>query len=58
MVQYLENALKYNRVSEWKSGSEKLRMFFDGRFEVQSRKRAEIPKSRHVALIPILPICD
>jgi len=29
MVQYLENALKYDRVSGWKSGLERLRMFFD-----------------------------
>ncbi len=41
MVQYVENALKYNRVSGWKSGLERLRMFFDAAPSVRSKEKAE-----------------
>jgi hypothetical protein len=41
MVQYLENVLKYDRVSGWKSGLERLRMFFDAAPGVQSKKKAD-----------------
>jgi len=40
MVQYLENALNYNRVSRWKSGLERLRMFFDAKAGVYSKEKA------------------
>jgi hypothetical protein len=41
MVQYLENALKYDHVSRWKSGLERLRMFFDAAPSVHSEKKAD-----------------
>ena len=41
MVQYLENALKYDRVSGWKSGLERLRMFFDAAPGVHSKEKAD-----------------
>jgi len=41
MVQYVENALKYNRVFRWKSGLERLRTFFDAALGVQSREKAD-----------------
>jgi hypothetical protein len=41
MVQYLENALKCDRVSRWKSGLERLRMFFDAAPSVHSEKKAD-----------------
>ena len=40
MAQYLENALKYDRVPRWKSGLERLRMFFDAAPSVHSEKKA------------------
>lgn len=41
MVQYLENALKVNRVSGWKSGLERLRMFFVATPGVYSKEKAD-----------------
>lgn len=41
MAQYLENALKYRRVSGWKSGLERLRMFFDATAGVYSKEQAD-----------------
>ena len=41
MVQYLENVLKYDHVSRWKSGLEGLRMFFDAAPGVHSEKKAD-----------------
>jgi hypothetical protein len=41
MAQYLENALKYNRVSGWKSGLERLRMFFDATPGAHSKEKAD-----------------
>ncbi len=41
MAQYLENALKYDRVSGWKSGLERLRMFFDAAPGVHSKEKAD-----------------
>ncbi|MCJ7782303.1 MAG: hypothetical protein MUP41_00090 [Desulfobacterales bacterium] len=41
MVQYLENALKYDRVSRWKSWLERLRMFFDAEPGVHSKEKAD-----------------
>jgi hypothetical protein len=41
MVQYLENTLKYNRVSGWKSGLERLRMFFNATPGVYSEEKAD-----------------
>jgi hypothetical protein len=40
MVQYLENVLRYDRVSRWKCGLERLRMFFDAAPRVHSEKKA------------------
>ena len=41
MAQYVENVLKYDRVSGRKSGLERLRMFFDAAPGVQSRKKVD-----------------
>jgi hypothetical protein len=41
MAQYLENALKYDRVSRRKSGLERLRMFFDAAPAVYSKEKAD-----------------
>ena len=41
MAQYLENVLKYERVSGRKFGLERLRMFFDAAPGVPSKKNAE-----------------
>jgi len=41
MAQYLENVLKYDRLSQWKRGSERLRMFFDATPGVQSERKAD-----------------
>lgn len=41
MVQYLENVLKYDRVSRWKCGLERLRMFFDAAPGVHSEKKPD-----------------
>lgn len=41
MVQYLENALKYDRVSRWKSGLERLRMFFDAAPGAHSKEKVD-----------------
>ena len=41
MAQYLENALKYDRVSGWKRGLERLRMFFDATPGVHSKEKAD-----------------
>ena len=41
MAQYVENVLKYDRVSARKSGLERLRTFFDAAPGVQSRKQVD-----------------
>jgi hypothetical protein len=41
MAQYVENVLKYDRVSRRKSGLGRLRMFFDAAPGVQSRKKVD-----------------
>ncbi len=41
MVQHLENVLKYDRVSGWKTGLERLRMFLDAAPGVDSREKAD-----------------
>jgi hypothetical protein len=41
MVQYLENVLRYNRVSGWKSGLERVRMFFDATPSAYSKEKAD-----------------
>jgi len=41
MVQYLQNVLKYDHVSRWKSGLEKMRMFFDAAPGVRSKEKAD-----------------
>lgn len=41
MVQYLENTLKYDRVSGWKNGLERLRMFFNAAPGVHSIEKAD-----------------
>ncbi len=41
MVQYLENVLKFNRVSGRKSGLERLRMFFNAAPGVHSKEKAD-----------------
>jgi len=41
MGQYLQETLKYDRVSRWKSGLERLRMFFDAAPGVHSKEKAD-----------------
>jgi hypothetical protein len=41
MAQYVENVLKYDRVSAPKSGLKRLRMFFDAAPGVASRKKGD-----------------
>jgi len=41
MVQYLQNVLKYGRVSRRKSGLERLKMVFDAAPDIRSREKAD-----------------
>jgi hypothetical protein len=41
MGQYSENALRYDRASAWKSGLERLRMFFGAAPGVRAKEKTE-----------------